>query len=169
VNFKEMAPVQNRCPLTQRMLCGTSLKLAFRQTALNAWLEIFLLAFFAQLFPSQCCSPWEARLPSFISSRFVWRCLSSIGGYRHRPLCRRFPTSDIDISYSDIGTKYVGLNPLIPISEEFRYRHQLSFRYRTKSISVSPISRIDQSLPIDPRKILSIIINITGFEPTIFL
>ncbi len=25
--------------------------------------------------------------------------------------------SDIDISYSDIGTKYVGLNPFIPISE----------------------------------------------------
>ncbi len=26
-----------------------------------------------------------------------------------------YPTSDIDISYSDIRTKYVGLNPLIPI------------------------------------------------------
>jgi hypothetical protein len=78
--------------------------------------------------------------------------------YRHRPLCRRYPTSDIDISYSDIGTKYVGLNPLIQISEEFRYRHQLPFRYRTKSISDIPISKIDKSLPIDPRKLLSLLI-----------
>ncbi len=66
--------------------------------------------------------------------------------------------SDIDISYSDIGTKYVGLNPLIPISEESRYRHQLPFRYRTKSISDIPISKIDKSFPIDPRKILSLLI-----------
>ncbi len=41
--------------------------------------------------------------------------------------------SDINISYYDIGTKYVGLNPFIPISEEFQYRHQLPFRYRTKN------------------------------------
>ncbi len=81
--------------------------------------------------------------------------LICIGGHRHRPLCRRDQTSDIDISYSDIGTKYVGLNPLIPISEEFQYRHQLPFRYRTKSISDIPISKIDKSFPIDPRKILS--------------
>ncbi len=42
-----------------------------------------------------------------------------IGGHRHQPSCRQYLTSDIDISYSDIGTKYVGINPLIPISEEF--------------------------------------------------
>jgi hypothetical protein len=41
-----------------------------------------------------------------------------IGGHRRRPLCRRYLTSDIGISYSDIGKKYVGLNPFIPISEE---------------------------------------------------
>jgi hypothetical protein len=29
------------------------------------------------------------------------------------------PTPDIDISYYDIGTKYVGLNRIILISEEF--------------------------------------------------
>ncbi len=40
---------------------------------------------------------------------------------------------------------YVRLNPLIPISEEFRYRHQLPFRYVTKSISDIPISKIDKS------------------------
>jgi hypothetical protein len=32
VDFEEMAAEQNRCPETQRLLGGTSLKLAFRQT-----------------------------------------------------------------------------------------------------------------------------------------
>jgi hypothetical protein len=78
--------------------------------------------------------------------------LTGIGGHRHQPSCRQYPTSNIDISYSDIGTKYVGLNPHIPISEEFQYRHQLPFRYRTKSISDIPISKIDKSIPNDPSK-----------------
>jgi hypothetical protein len=39
-----------------------------------------------------------------------------IGGHRHRSQCRRYPTSDIDICYSDIGDKYVGLKT------SFRYR-----------------------------------------------
>jgi hypothetical protein len=46
--------------------------------------------------------------------------------------------SDIDICYSDIGDKYVGLKNIIPISEVFRYRHQSSFRYpifKKKNIS----------------------------------
>jgi hypothetical protein len=34
---------------------------------------------------------------------------ATIGGHRHWPLCQRYPTSDIDSSYFDIGTKYVGL------------------------------------------------------------
>jgi hypothetical protein len=46
-----------------------------------------------------------------------------IGGHRHRPQYRRYPTSDINICYSDIGRKYVGLKTVIPISEGFRYRH----------------------------------------------
>ncbi len=54
-----------------------------------------------------------------------------IGGHRHRSQCRRYPTSDIDICYSDIGDKNVGLKNDIPISEVFRYRHQSSFRYPT--------------------------------------
>jgi hypothetical protein len=37
--------------------------------------------------------------------------------------------SDIDFCYSDIGRKYVGLKTVIPISEEFRYRHLSPFRY----------------------------------------
>jgi hypothetical protein len=44
--------------------------------------------------------------------------ISAISDIRHL-------ISDIDISYSNIGTKYVRLSPLTPISEKFRYRHQL--------------------------------------------
>jgi hypothetical protein len=55
--------------------------------------------------------------------------IKCIGGHRHRSQCRRYTTSDIDICYSDIGDKYVGLKNIIPISEVFRYRHQSSFRY----------------------------------------
>jgi hypothetical protein len=44
-----------------------------------------------------------------------------IGGHRHQSQCRRYPISDIDICYSDIGDKYVGLKNVIPISEVFRY------------------------------------------------
>jgi hypothetical protein len=80
----------------------------------------------------------------------IFICIVTIGGHRHQPLCWRYPTSDIDISYSDIRTKNVGLNPFIPISEEFRYRHQLPFRYRTKSISDITISKIDKTFSIDP-------------------
>jgi hypothetical protein len=37
--------------------------------------------------------------------------------------------SDIDICYSDIVDKYVGLKTVIPISKVFRYRHQSPFQY----------------------------------------
>ncbi len=92
-----------------------------------------------------------------------------IGGHRHRPWCRRYPTSDRDISYSDIGTKNVGLNPFIPISEWFRYRHQLPFRYRTKSISDIPISKIDKTFPNVPSKVIGNFISLSGFVPTTFM
>ncbi len=58
-------------------------------------------------------------------------CPFTIGGHRHRSQCRQYPISDIDICYSDIGDKYVGLKNVIPISEVFRYWHQSSFRYPT--------------------------------------
>jgi hypothetical protein len=38
-----------------------------------------------------------------------------IGGHRHRSQCRQYLTSDINICYSDIGDKYVGLKNVIPI------------------------------------------------------
>jgi hypothetical protein len=97
------------------------------------------------------------------------KMLKIIGGHRHQPSCRRYPTSDIDISYSDIGTKYVELNPFIPISKEFQYRHQLPFRYQTKSISDFPMSKIDKSFPNDLSKILWNTIYVTDFEPTAFM
>jgi hypothetical protein len=40
----------------------------------------------------------------------------------------RHPTSTC---YSVIEDKYIGVKTVIPISEEFRYRHQSPFRYRT--------------------------------------
>jgi UDP-2,3-diacylglucosamine pyrophosphatase LpxH len=42
-----------------------------------------------------------------------------IEGHRHRSACRQYPTSDIDICYSDIGDNYVGLKNVIPILEVF--------------------------------------------------
>jgi hypothetical protein len=65
-----------------------------------------------------------------------------IGGHRHRSQCRRYPISDIDICYSDIGDKYVGLKNVIPISEVFRYRHQSSFRYPTLKKKYIPPRRL---------------------------
>jgi hypothetical protein len=55
--------------------------------------------------------------------------LLGMGGHRHPSQCWRYPISDIDICYSDIGDKYVGLKNVILISEVFLYRHQSSFRY----------------------------------------
>ncbi len=69
-----------------------------------------------------------------ISTMYLCCCIQyifPIGGHRHRSQCRRYPTSDIDICYSDIGEIYVGLKNVIPISEVFLYRHQSSFRYPT--------------------------------------
>ncbi len=42
---------------------------------------------------------------------------TDIGGHRHRSQCRQYLTSDIDICYSGIGDKNVGLKDVIPISE----------------------------------------------------
>jgi hypothetical protein len=45
---------------------------------------------------------------------------------------------DINICYSAIGDKYVGLKTVLPITEVFRYRHQNSFRYPTFKKKVMP-------------------------------
>ncbi len=76
---------------------------------------------------SICLLQTEAENRSFVF--FGWQTI--IGGHRHLSQCRRYPISDIDICYSDIGDKNVGLKNVIPISEGFRYRHKSSFRYPT--------------------------------------
>jgi hypothetical protein len=52
VDFEEMAAEQNRCPETQHLLGGQPLNWLSARQALNAWLEMFPQAIFAQLFPS---------------------------------------------------------------------------------------------------------------------
>jgi hypothetical protein len=87
VDFEEMAAEQNRCPETQRLLGGTSLKLLSARQALNAWLEMFPQATFALLSPSNSektifdhfhnvVHPGRLASHRIISSRFVWRSLS---------------------------------------------------------------------------------------------
>ncbi len=52
VDFKEMAAEQNRCPETQRLLGGTSLKLAFRQTGAQRLAGDDTTGNFRPIFPS---------------------------------------------------------------------------------------------------------------------
>jgi hypothetical protein len=77
--------------------------------------------------------------------------LNSIGGHQHWSQCRRYPISDIDICYSDIGDKYVGLKNVIPISEVFRYQHQSSFRYLTLKKKYIPTWKFEPG----PRRMVS--------------
>jgi hypothetical protein len=72
--------------------------------------------------------------------------MSAISNIRYRYLLFRY------------RKKIWGLNPLIPISEDFWCWHHLSFRYQTNSISDIPKSKTDNSLPNDPIKILWCII-----------
>jgi hypothetical protein len=87
VDFEEMAAEQNCCPKTQRLLGGTSLKLAFRQTGAQHLTRCFhrqfspncSLKFRKNIFDHFHNVAHPRRLASshIISSRFVWRSLSS--------------------------------------------------------------------------------------------
>jgi hypothetical protein len=88
VDLEEMAAEQNRCPETQRLLGGTSLKLAFRQTGAQRlagdvstgnFHPIVPLKFRKTFFDHFHNVAHPGRLAShrIISSRFVWRDLSS--------------------------------------------------------------------------------------------
>jgi hypothetical protein len=88
VDFEEMAAEQNRCPETQRLLGGTSLKLAFRQTGAQRlasdistgnFRPIVPLKFRKDIFAHFHNVAHPGRLASrrIISSRFVWHSLSS--------------------------------------------------------------------------------------------
>ncbi len=58
VDFEEMAAEQNRCPETQRLLGGTYLKLAFRQTGAQRLAGDVPQAIFTQLFPLNSEKPF---------------------------------------------------------------------------------------------------------------
>jgi hypothetical protein len=88
VDFKEMAAEQNCCPETQRLLSGTSLKLAFHQTGAKRLAgdvstgnshPIVPLKFRKNIFDHFHNVAHPGRLAShcIILSRFVWRGLSS--------------------------------------------------------------------------------------------
>jgi hypothetical protein len=86
VDFEEMVAERNRCPETQRLLGSTSLKLAFRQTGAQrqagnifTFRPIVPLKFRKHIFAHFHNVAHPGRLASrrIISSRFVWRSLSS--------------------------------------------------------------------------------------------
>jgi hypothetical protein len=88
VNFEEMAAKQNRCPETQRLLGGTSLKLAFRQTGAQRlagdvskcnFRPVVPLKFRKTIFDNfhNVAHPGRLATRQIVSSSFVWRSLSS--------------------------------------------------------------------------------------------
>jgi hypothetical protein len=88
VDFKEMAAEQNRCPETQRLLGSTSLKLAFHQTGAQClagdvstgnFCPVVPLKFRKTIFDHfhNVAHPGRLGFRRIISSRFVWRGLSS--------------------------------------------------------------------------------------------
>ncbi len=102
VDFEEMAAEQNRCPETLRLLGGTSSKLAFHQTGAQRlagdvstgnFRLIIPLKFRKNIFDHFHNVAHPGRLAShcIISSRFVWRGLSSnVTAWAHRrPACQR--------------------------------------------------------------------------------
>jgi hypothetical protein len=102
VDYEEMAADQHRCLETQQLLGGTSLKLAFRQTgaqrlagdiSTGTFRPIVPLKFRKAIFDNFHNVAHPGRLASrgIISSRFVWRGLSSdITAWAHGCLaCQR--------------------------------------------------------------------------------
>jgi hypothetical protein len=88
LDLEEMAAKQNRCLETQRLLGGTSLKLALYQTGAQRlagdvstgnFYPIVPLKFRKNIFDHFHNVAHPGRLASYriISSWFVWRCLSS--------------------------------------------------------------------------------------------
>jgi hypothetical protein len=101
VDFEEKAAEQNRCPETQRFPGTHPSNMLSTRQALNAWLKMFPQAIFAQL-PLKfrksifdhfhnVAHPGRPASRRIISSRFVWRGLSSdVTGWACRCLaCQR--------------------------------------------------------------------------------
>jgi hypothetical protein len=77
-----MADKQNRCPETQRLLGGTLLKLAFHQTGAQRLAGDVSTGNFHPIVPLKFRKTifdhfHNVAHPRIISSRFVWRSLSS--------------------------------------------------------------------------------------------
>jgi hypothetical protein len=102
VDFKEMAAKKNRCPETQRLLGGTSLKLAFRQTGAQRLAEDVSTGTFRPIVPLKfrktisvhfhnVAHPGRLASHCIVSSRFVWRGLASdvTAWARACPACQR--------------------------------------------------------------------------------
>jgi hypothetical protein len=79
----------------------------------------------------------------------------------------RHPTSTTLIPISEQNTSEN--NPLIPISEEFRYLHQLPFGYRTKSISDIRYLKLKNHSYMTRINFYYYLFYRTGLEPTIFM
>ncbi len=88
VDFDEMATEQNRCPETQRLLSGTSLKFSFCQTGAQRLASDVSTGSFCLIVPLKfrkkhfdhfhnVAHPGRLASHRIISSRFVWRGLSS--------------------------------------------------------------------------------------------
>jgi hypothetical protein len=88
LDFEEMAAKQNHCPETQRLLGGTSLKLAFRQTGAQRLAGDVSTGNFRPIVPLKfgksifyhfhnVAHPRRLTFRCIISSRFVWCGLSS--------------------------------------------------------------------------------------------
>jgi hypothetical protein len=88
VDYEEVAAEQHHCPEAQRLLCSTSLKLAFCQTDAQRLAEDVSTDNFCPIFPLKLIKAifdhfhndaYHGRLASrhIISSSFVWRGLSS--------------------------------------------------------------------------------------------
>jgi hypothetical protein len=92
VDFEEMATEENHCAETQRLLCGTSLKLAFRQTGAQRLADDVSTGVFRQIVPLKyrkdifahfhnVAHPWEAWLLLYI---FIQVCAARIIQPHHR-------------------------------------------------------------------------------------
>jgi hypothetical protein len=88
VDLEEMAAEQHRCPETQRLLGGTSLKIAFRQTGAQCLAGDVSTGTFRPIVPLKfrkaifyhfhnVVHPPRLASPRIISFRFVWHGLSS--------------------------------------------------------------------------------------------
>ncbi len=88
VDFKAMAAEQNSCAERQRLLCRTSLKLAFRQAGAHSLAGDVSTGVFRPTVPQKfrqdiflnlhnISHPGRLASSRLVSSRFVWRGLSS--------------------------------------------------------------------------------------------